>query len=193
MHDSRQRTLFGSPSGSRGRSGILCFDMTDDAAQPVATFARAVAEAARDLSGFEATQTVEAGPIRVVARIRHHRPEVLTVEYRSYANPLLDLEERLTGDVDYSADELIGLSLHYDGRQTWCHDASTGVCVVNELYRMHGDEFEWREAHFDRLCGTDAIRKAIVAQLPFETLKARWETECAAFRRQSRAFLLYPE
>ncbi len=93
-------------------------------------FARAVVEACRNLSGFEATETVEAGPIRVVARVGCHRPERLTVEYRTYVNPFLELEERLTGDADHTADEIVGLSLYFDGAQTWLYDASTGVCIV---------------------------------------------------------------
>lgn len=93
-------------------------------------FARAVAEACSDLSGFEATETVEAGAIRVGARIVVHRPDRLAVEYQNYTSPLLELEEHLTGDNEYTADELIGLSLHFDGQRTWIYDASTGVCVV---------------------------------------------------------------
>jgi len=110
--------------------------MSNDTPQPVATFARAVVQAGRELRGFEATETVEAGPIRVVARIRFHRSETLTVEYQSYVSPLLEVEETLTGDADYTADELVGLSLHYDGQRTWCHDASTGVCIVKPSRSM---------------------------------------------------------
>jgi outer membrane lipoprotein-sorting protein len=104
--------------------------MTTHCEQPIPDLARAVVEACRKLSGFEATEAVEAGPIRVVARIGFRRPDDLTVEYQTYVNPLLELEERLTGDAEYTADELVGLSLHFDGQRTWVYDASTGVCVV---------------------------------------------------------------
>jgi len=93
-------------------------------------FARAVAEVSRTLTGFEATQTIKAGPIHVVARVSARRPERLAVEYRTYVNPLLDLEERLTGNAEYTADELVSLSLRFDGQRTWLHDPATGVCVV---------------------------------------------------------------
>ncbi len=104
--------------------------MTTREERGVPAFARAAVEACRDLTGFEATETVEAGSIRAAARIAFHRPDRLAVEYQTYTSPLLELEERLTGDVEYTADELIGLSLHTDGEQTWIYDASTGVCVV---------------------------------------------------------------
>jgi outer membrane lipoprotein-sorting protein len=104
--------------------------MTKDNERPLSAFARDVVEVCRNLTGFEATETVEAGPIRVAARIAFHRPDRLAVEYRTYTSPLLELEEHLTGDAEYTADELVGLSLHFDGRRTWIYDASTGVCVV---------------------------------------------------------------
>ena len=104
--------------------------MTEHSEQPIPVFARTVVEAYRKLSGFEATETVEAGSIRVVARIGFHPPDNLAVEYQTYVNPLLELEERLTGDAEYSAEELVGLSLHFDGQRTWLYDATTGVCVV---------------------------------------------------------------
>ncbi len=93
-------------------------------------FAQAVVEATRGLKAYEATQTVEAGRIRLTARIASSRPDRLMVEYESYENPLLELEERLTGDAEYTADELIGLSLHLEGKETWLHDPSTHVCLV---------------------------------------------------------------
>jgi hypothetical protein len=104
--------------------------MTTHTDQPLTAFAHSAAEACQQLFGFEATETVEAGPIRVVARIGFRRPDSLDVEYQTYVNPLLELEERLTGDAEYSADELVGLSLHFDGRRTHLYDASTGVCIV---------------------------------------------------------------
>jgi len=104
--------------------------MTDETSPSVSSFAHDVASACRTLVAFDATETIEAGPIVATLQIRLHGPSSITVEYRSYANPLLDLEERLTGDAEFVGEEIVGLSLHYDGRRTWCYDASTGVCLV---------------------------------------------------------------
>jgi len=69
----------------------------------------------------------------------------------------------------------------------------TGVLIVKELRRMFPDAFEWRSAHFDRLCGTDAVRRAITAQSPLELLKDAWRTQCLAFEQNRGEYLLYGE
>ena len=120
---------------ARDRASIQVYyhpTMTTHSEQPIPAFARTIVEAYRNLSGFEATETVEAEPIHVVARIAFHRPDNLAVEYQTYVNPLLELEERLTGNTEYTANELVGLSLHFDGQRTWLYDASTDVCVVKK-------------------------------------------------------------
>ena len=46
--------------------------------------------------------------------------------------PLLrctELEERLTGNVEYTSQELVGPSFHFNGRGTWIYDAATQVAV----------------------------------------------------------------
>ena len=68
----------------------------------------------------------------------------------------------------------------------WC-----GVRIVNEVYRIDSARFEWRAAHFDRLCGTAAIRQAISAGKPLEALKARCAAECRAFEKARQKYLLY--
>ena len=69
----------------------------------------------------------------------------------------------------------------------------TGVQIIKAIHRFHGDRFEWRASHFDRLCGTDTIRKAIIAGSSLEDLKNRWQTECKAFQPTRATYLLYPE
>ena len=68
-----------------------------------------------------------------------------------------------------------------------------GVRIVDEIRRMDPEKFAWRQAHFDRLCGTATIREAITAGEPLAPLKERWETECQAFRKLRHQYLLYPD
>ncbi len=69
----------------------------------------------------------------------------------------------------------------------------TGVQIINAVYRLHRDQFGWSERHFDRLCGSDTIRQAIIAGSSLEELKNRWRAECKAFQATRGKYLLYPE
>jgi len=45
----------------------------------------------------------------------------------------------------------------------------------------------------DKLCGTDAVRKMIVAGESAEAIKASWQADIDAFKEQRRPYLLYEE
>lgn len=68
-----------------------------------------------------------------------------------------------------------------------------GVAIIDVLLRMAPDRFEWKAAHFDRLCGTATIREAITAKKPLEDLRALWNAECKTFRQVRQRYLLYPD
>jgi uncharacterized protein YbbC (DUF1343 family) len=67
----------------------------------------------------------------------------------------------------------------------------SGVLIVNEVCRMYPDQFEWRVSHFDRLCGTVAIREAISSQKPLQSVKTAWVAACRVFDQASQKYLLY--
>ncbi|UCD49403.1 MAG: DUF1343 domain-containing protein [Phycisphaerales bacterium] len=67
----------------------------------------------------------------------------------------------------------------------------SGVAIVNEVHRLDPTHFEWRASHFDRLCGTAAIRAAIVAGESLVTLRDRCAAECRGFEKARQAYLLY--
>jgi len=69
----------------------------------------------------------------------------------------------------------------------------SGVRIVNEIARMAPEQFEWRADHFDRLCGTAAIREAIANRRPLPPLHETYLAACESFRRISRQYLLYPD
>ncbi len=68
-----------------------------------------------------------------------------------------------------------------------------GVLIVNELYKLDRNEFEWRIGHFDRLCGTSSIRKAILAGESLNGLIERWSAEANQFAKDRGKYLLYRE
>lgn len=114
-------------------------------AQSAIELARAAMSAYQKLESFEATQKISAGAINAEARVRYKRPGKITVEYRSYQDPLSDFEERFKG-AEFVADDLIGMQLVYDGRSTWLYDSGEEV-VINKPGR----------ALYSPLPGTDAL------------------------------------
>ena len=67
----------------------------------------------------------------------------------------------------------------------------SGVAIVRAVYRIDPEHFEWRAGHFDRLCGTSAIRQAITAGEPLGPLRDRYDAECRAFEKAGQEYLLY--
>ncbi|MHC4354583.1 MAG: exo-beta-N-acetylmuramidase NamZ family protein [Planctomycetota bacterium] len=68
----------------------------------------------------------------------------------------------------------------------------SGVLIVNEICRMYPDKFDWRIGHFDRLCGTPRIRRAISNGTSMRQLRAGWQAEVQSFQRIRKKYLIYP-
>ncbi len=94
---------------------------------PTVSAARSVSERASDLVAFEATETIQAGPIETTARIRFRKPDHVVVEYSAYRNPIAETDELLGGDVEFASDDLLAMTLTYDGAHTWHVSARSGV------------------------------------------------------------------
>jgi uncharacterized protein YbbC (DUF1343 family) len=69
----------------------------------------------------------------------------------------------------------------------------SGVLIVNEIYRMHRDKFEWKIGHFDRLCGTAKVRQTISSGASVKILRATWQMKLRAFRQIRGKYLIYPD
>jgi uncharacterized protein YbbC (DUF1343 family) len=63
--------------------------------------------------------------------------------------------------------------------------------MLVEAYAMSGDNWVWREAHFDRLAGTDALRLGIEAGQGFAALTAAWDEQVREFERLRSPYLIY--
>jgi len=70
---------------------------------------------------------------------------------------------------------------------------SSGVRIVNEICRMYPDQFEWKAAHFDRLCGTSKIRNAIINHSSLDVLQNKWQAELDSFLEIRAEYLIYPD
>jgi uncharacterized protein YbbC (DUF1343 family) len=54
------------------------------------------------------------------------------------------------------------------------------------------EKFFLENGFFDKLAGTDALRKQIIAGLTAEEIRSGWQQELSAFKAQRKAYLLYP-
>ena len=95
----------------------------------LAAFARRVSNAQRERNGFQARQRTIAGPIDVSAHVRVRDPHLIAVEFRSFANPLLDLEEQLFNGAEYTPDELKAMSFFVTERETTAFDPVSNVVL----------------------------------------------------------------
>ena len=70
-----------------------------------------------------------------------------------------------------------------------------GVHLLQAIYSRHVKDWEWRPAHFDRLAGGDALRKALLSDTSgtasVDALLASWQAESARFAEAVRPYLLY--
>ncbi|WGL16311.1 DUF1343 domain-containing protein [Microbulbifer bruguierae] len=55
------------------------------------------------------------------------------------------------------------------------------------------EDFFARAAFFDKLAGTDKLRKAVLAGNSAEEIRAMWQPQLTAFQQRRQPYLLYPE
>ena len=67
----------------------------------------------------------------------------------------------------------------------------SGILIVNKIYQLYPNEFQWKTGHFDRLCGSSAIREAITTQSSLEKLRESWQAELKSFLQIRNKYLIY--
>jgi len=95
----------------------------------VAEFARLASAASKERVGFEATQVTEGNGLRIEAAVRRHGSRSIHIEYKAYQSSWSELEETLSGQVEFVGDELCGFVLHCEGQVTWIYDPSTDTAI----------------------------------------------------------------
>jgi uncharacterized protein YbbC (DUF1343 family) len=67
----------------------------------------------------------------------------------------------------------------------------TGIQIVKAIHDLHEREFQWHGRHFDRLCGTGTIRKAIIGRRSLVQLRDQWQGQLSKFDAIRKQYLLY--
>lgn len=93
------------------------------------------------------------------------------------------------GDRKFEGEEIPGVLIVPSSTD---YDASrAAVAMLVETYRMSGDNWFWRERHFDRLAGTDALRLGIAAGQGLDELTSDWDAQMASFESLRTPYLIY--
>ena len=93
------------------------------------------------------------------------------------------------GDGKFEGEQVQGVRLVHESTN---YDASkAAVAMLLEAYALSSDNWAWREVHFDRLAGTDALRLGIEAGRDLAALTAAWDEGVRDFERLRRPYLIY--
>lgn len=120
--------------------------------------------------------------------------EALAATLNGYGFPDVRFEAvrftpRNAGDGKFSDTEVQGVRLV---ASSTTYDAPrVAVAMLVEARRMSGERWTWREAHFDRLAGTDALRLGLDEGRGLEELTAGWDAQIDAFRALRAPYLVY--
>jgi uncharacterized protein YbbC (DUF1343 family) len=103
--------------------------------------------------------------------------------------PVLFTPER-PGDGKFGGEVVRGVRFVATDRGVY-DSTVAAIAALVEIRALHPERLEWRTSHFDRLAGTDRVRKQIVAGADIETITAGWSAELARFEAVRGRYLLY--
>jgi len=72
---------------------------------------------------------------------------------------------------------------------------TTEVVILEHLQRAYPGKFQWPEKAFncfDKAMGTSSVREGLQSGQPLNQLLQQWQTRQETFKRQRRAYLIYP-
>jgi uncharacterized protein YbbC (DUF1343 family) len=66
-----------------------------------------------------------------------------------------------------------------------------GVYLIYSLLKLYPDNFKFKDNHFDKLAGTDKLRKDLLAGKNPSAIISSWEIELEKFKSIRKKYLLY--
>ena len=93
------------------------------------------------------------------------------------------------GDGKFGGVEVGGVRVEADGGD---YDPTlAALALLVEIRAMSGDRWSWRESHFDRLAGTDALRRALDEGASYAELERGWGAGLGDYVERRERYLLY--
>jgi uncharacterized protein YbbC (DUF1343 family) len=86
--------------------------------------------------------------------------------------------------------EVFGVTINVIDRERY-RSYLTGIALVKYFFDANQELFQWRERHFDRLCGTDKIREFIISGKSIEYIQKWIKEDEDLFRLKRKEYLLY--
>ena len=91
----------------------------------------------------------------------------------------------------FSGESCQGVQLHVADRKLF-RPLATALAIIEDIRRNYPEQFQFKSAHFDRLAGTDTVRKAMERNEPVADIVATWQKDLKEFETARKKFLLYP-
>lgn len=93
------------------------------------------------------------------------------------------------GDGKYADTLVVGIRLTVSNKGSY-DPTLTAVHLLSAIRRAHPDRFQWIPAHFDRLAGTDRLRKSLSLGTDPAIATSSWREEVYAFSKRVEPYLL---
>jgi uncharacterized protein YbbC (DUF1343 family) len=91
----------------------------------------------------------------------------------------------------FSGEACQGVQLHVVDRKSF-RPLATALVIIEDIRRNYPGQFQFKSAHFDRLAGTDLVRKAMERDEAVTSIVATWQKDLKEFETARKKFFLYP-
>ena len=95
------------------------------------------------------------------------------------------------GDGKFGGTPVAGLRFVVTDRERY-DPVRVAVGALLAIHAAHPDSLAWREAHFDRLAGTDRLRTLILRDAPLDEITGSWAQQRAPYAEAVKGIMLYP-
>ncbi len=90
----------------------------------------------------------------------------------------------------YRGERCGGVQVHVTDRKVY-QPVKTSLRLIQTIRKMYPEKFEFHQAYFDKLMGTDEVRQLMESGDDLSPLFARWEEDLRVFASERKPFLLY--